>query len=261
MPSSSENRLTFLVTVPISIALPAAIGVAILRYRLWEIDILINRTLVYVPLTGILSGVYAALTSLLQRVFIAITGTKSDGAIVLTTLVLASTFTPIKNALQAFVDKRFKNPLEPQAALKTFKRQIQAIEEVIDGEKAARRFLDESAAALQASCGAITLLQDGQPQVVSVTGDWEAGRETLAIAIGKENRNIGMLYLGLRRDGTDYTEAGISLLAGVADSLESPGSVTQAELFNRLPLDLNDKRGRSKWIRRCRSSSQIHLLQ
>ncbi len=87
----------------------------------------------------------------------ALTGTKSDGAIVLTTLILASTFTPIKNALQAFVDRRFKNPREPLAALKTFKRQIQAIEEVVDRESAARRFLDKSTTALQASCGAVIL--------------------------------------------------------------------------------------------------------
>ena len=157
----TDNKLTYLVAVPVSIALPAAIGMAILRYRLWEIDILINRTLVYIPLTGILSGLYAASTSLLQRVFVAFTGTKSDGAIVLTTLILASTFTPIKNALQAFVDRRFKNPLEPLAALKSFKRQIQTIEEVVDRESAARRFLEESAAALQASCGAVFLSHEG----------------------------------------------------------------------------------------------------
>ena len=215
----TDNKLTYLVAVPVSIALPAAIGMAILRYRLWEIDILINRTLVYIPLTGILAGLYAASMPLLQRAFIAFTGAKSDGAVVLTTLILASTFTPIKNALQGLVDRRFKNPTEPLAALKTFKRQIQTIEEVVNRESAARRFLDESASALQASCGAVFLSRKGVPQVVSVTGSWEAGRETLTIPIGKEKRSIGTLYLGIRRDGSAYTETETSLLAGVAESL------------------------------------------
>jgi hypothetical protein len=215
----TDNKLTYLVSVPVSIALPAAIGMAILRYRLWEIDILINRTLVYIPLTGILSGLYAASTSLLQRAFVAITGAKSDGAIVLTTLILASTFTPIKNALQALVDRRFKNPLEPLAALKTFKRQIQTIEEVVDRESAVRRFLNESAAALQASCGAVFLAHEGLSRVVLVTGGWEAGRETLTIPIGKEANNVGTVYLGLRGDGTAYTEAEGALLTSVAESL------------------------------------------
>ena len=215
----TENKITYLVSIPVAIALPAAVGMAILRYRLWNIDILINRTLVYVPLTGILSGVYAASTSLLQRFFVAVTGTKSDGAIVLTTLILAATFTPIKNALQAFVDRRFKNPLEPLVALNTFKRQIQVIEEVMDRESAARRFLGESASALQASSGAIFLSQAHAQRVVATTGDWVSGQEALAIPIGKDQADIGTLFLGLRQDGTPYTEAEISLLTSVANSL------------------------------------------
>jgi len=213
------NKLIFLVSIPMSIALPTAVGMAILRYRLWEIDILINRTLVYIPLTGILAGLYSASISLLQRVFVATTGTRSDGAVVLTTLILTSTFTPIKNALQGLVDRRFKTPVEPLAALKTFKRQIQSVEEVVDSVSAARRFLNESATALQASCGAVVLSHNGQSQEVSVTGDWEAGRETLTIPIGREKKRLGMLYLGPRTDGTAYTQAETSLLEGVADSL------------------------------------------
>ena len=100
-----ENKLTFLIVIPVSLALPAAVGIAILRHRLLDIDILINRTLVYVPLTGILAGLYAASMSLLQRAFVGITGAKSDIAIVMTTLILTSTFTPIKNALQGLVDR------------------------------------------------------------------------------------------------------------------------------------------------------------
>jgi hypothetical protein len=88
--------------------LPIAAGIAITRYRLYNIDNLINRALVYLPLTGILGGLYAAGVALFQRIFVAVTGDKSDAAIVLATLVLASLFTPIKNSLQNFVDKRFK---------------------------------------------------------------------------------------------------------------------------------------------------------
>ncbi|MCJ7613672.1 hypothetical protein MUO71_02745, partial [Candidatus Bathyarchaeota archaeon] len=215
----NDNKLTYLVAIPVSIALPAAVGIAVLRYRLWEIDILINRTLVYVPLTAILSGLYAASISLLQKMFIATTGAKSDGAVVLTTLILTATFTPIKGAIQSFVDRRFKNPVEPQAALKAFKSQVQTVEEVVNKESALRRFLEDSVSALQASCGAVSLSNGGVPQVVSVNGDWTAGRETLTIPIGQETGSIGTLFLGPRRDGTAYTQAEISLLTGVAGSL------------------------------------------
>src|SRR5579862_381047 len=57
--------------------LPVAIGIAILRYRLYDIDVIIRRTVVYVPLTAILAGLYAATTALFQKVFIAVTGERS----------------------------------------------------------------------------------------------------------------------------------------------------------------------------------------
>jgi hypothetical protein len=89
-------------------AFPAAVGVAILRNRLYDIDLIINRTVVYVLLTAILAGVYTAAVALFQRTFVAMTGQNSDLAIVMTLFVLATVFTPIKNTLQAAVDRRIK---------------------------------------------------------------------------------------------------------------------------------------------------------
>ena len=87
---------------------PVAVVVAVLRYRLYEIDTLINRTLVYVPLVGIVAGLYAASVALLQRLFVAATGNTSDAAAVISALALAAVFTPIRNAIQSAVDRRFK---------------------------------------------------------------------------------------------------------------------------------------------------------
>ena len=86
----------------------AAVAIAILRYRLYEIDIIINRTLVYGALSAVLAGVYTASITLSQRLFMAVTGERSDAAIVLTTLIVAATFTPLKSRLQASVDARIK---------------------------------------------------------------------------------------------------------------------------------------------------------
>jgi hypothetical protein len=88
--------------------LPLAAAVAILHHRLYDIDVILNRALVYIPLTAILAGLYAAGVALFQRLFVAVTGDRSDGAVVITTLVLAGLFTPVKNGLQNFVDRRFK---------------------------------------------------------------------------------------------------------------------------------------------------------
>ncbi len=97
-------------------AVPLAVGIAILKYRLYDIDLIINRTLVYVPLTGIVAGLFAASIALFQRLAQALTGETSDTAIIISALILASLFTPIKNGLQAVVDKYFKeNPQYNQA--------------------------------------------------------------------------------------------------------------------------------------------------
>jgi hypothetical protein len=97
--------------IPLAVAIalvPGAIGVAVLRYHLYDIDLIINRTLVWVPLTALLGGGYAALVALLQRVFINVTGDKSDAAIIISTLVLASLFTPVRRVLDSIVDSRFR---------------------------------------------------------------------------------------------------------------------------------------------------------
>ena len=100
--------------VPLAICVglvPAAIGIAVLRYRLYDVDFLINRTLVWVPLTALLGGLYASLVALIQRIFVNVTGDRSDAAIIITTLVLAGLFTPARRILDTIVDTRFRvNP-------------------------------------------------------------------------------------------------------------------------------------------------------
>jgi hypothetical protein len=89
---------------------PLAAAVAIMRYGLYEIDVLINRTFVFGALTAVLAGLYAAGIRLFQSLFVAVTGQESDGALVLTTLVLATTFTPIKSRLESVAAHRYALP-------------------------------------------------------------------------------------------------------------------------------------------------------
>ncbi len=86
---------------------PIAIGVAILRYRLYEIDTLINRTLVYGALTAMLVGVYVGSIVVLQGLLRALTGQESQLAIVASTLAVAALFSPLRHRIQGFIDRRF----------------------------------------------------------------------------------------------------------------------------------------------------------
>jgi len=89
------------------LSVPIAIGVAILRYRLYEIDLIINRTLVYGSLTAMLVGLYLVGIVVLQRLFVLLTGQKSTLAVVASTLLIAAMFTPLRRRIQSFIDRRF----------------------------------------------------------------------------------------------------------------------------------------------------------
>ena len=101
-----ENLLEDAVTLSF-VGVPVAVGIAILRYRLYEIDIIINRALVYVSLTATLVALYFGGIVVLQRLFVALTGEKSTLAVVASTLLIAALFNPLRRRIQGFIDHRF----------------------------------------------------------------------------------------------------------------------------------------------------------
>ena len=89
------------------LGLPAAIGIAVLKYRLYDIDLIINRTIVYGALTAALVSVYLGGIVLLQGAFRTLTGQESQLAIVASTLAIAALFGPLRRRIQGFIDHRF----------------------------------------------------------------------------------------------------------------------------------------------------------
>jgi hypothetical protein len=89
------------------VGIPISMGIAITRYKLYEIDLLINRTLVYGSLTAMLVALYFGGIVVLQRVFVFLTGQQSTLAVVASTLLIAALFTPLRRRIQSFIDRRF----------------------------------------------------------------------------------------------------------------------------------------------------------
>jgi PAS domain S-box-containing protein len=99
--------VSFMLVIASVVGLPVAVGIAILRYRLYNIDLLLNRTLVYGALTAVLAAVYFGIIVLFQALFRAFTGQESQLAVVVSTLAIAALFTPLRLRIQSFIDRRF----------------------------------------------------------------------------------------------------------------------------------------------------------
>jgi hypothetical protein len=106
-PDSWLKLLDGTATALFFLAIPIGIGTAIFRYRLWDIDVLINRTLVYGTLTVLLTAVYVGLTIGVQALLRSVIGQDSGVAIVISTLAVAALFQPVRRRLQRMIDRRF----------------------------------------------------------------------------------------------------------------------------------------------------------
>jgi hypothetical protein len=206
-------QFSAVVFLPLLLLFPLTVAVAITRYRLLEFDAIVNRAIVYGALTAVLAGLYTAAISLSQRVFVGLTGEKSDAAVVLTTLIVASAITPMLTRLQTWVDRQFREL--PAGALRAFEAEVAEFLELNDPELLSQRFLGEAVLSLGAEAGAVVRVQDGRPITVHTHGPWR-GTALMSVPLGSEGESYGVLMIGPRRDGRRYRRSEAESLAEVA---------------------------------------------
>ena len=117
----------YVVVIAALVGFPVSVGIAIVRYRLYDIDIIINRTLVYGSLTATLTLMYFGVVTATQALFRVITGQEQppQGVVVASTLVIAALFNPLRRRFQSFIDRRFyRSKYDARKTLEGFSAQL-----------------------------------------------------------------------------------------------------------------------------------------
>ena len=272
-----------LVAVPVfylaTMTIPVTLLFALLRYRLWEVDALINRSLVYGALTAALIAVYFASAAILQRGIESLTGQRSDLAIMASTLMIALLFQPMRARLQALIDQRFyRRSLSFREAFAEFAHEVRTI---IDLRQLLSLLVDRTADVLDVTHAAVFLCprspgeaselslgyardwpDDGSP---SLPGDPAWRQHFAALAAGRvvsrpehpslpllvplvgprrgdagvQPTLIAVLAVGPQRSGRGYSRNDIANLAVLADQAGTALSV--AQLFEEKQLEARRK--------------------
>jgi hypothetical protein len=212
------------------ILFPITVGIALLRYRLWNVNMVINRTLVYVPLTSILTVIYTTSLAVSQRLFVTATGEMPQAVAIFTTIVLTTTFSPIKSALQGYVDRNFKEAPEKLKELDALGEHVAQVVQALDHPSLAQRVVETIVRAHHAGGAALYLATTGQVsahstpsrttpsritggrqmQLVYATPNWNGpnlnGEEgEVSILLARHGEVYGRLLLGQPCDREDYT--------------------------------------------------------
>jgi hypothetical protein len=206
------------VFLPPLLVFPISVGLAILRYRLWEVDSIVNHAFVYGLLTAVLAGVFAAMIAFTQRLFLAITGEQSDMAILITTLIVAATFTPLKAKIEGFVTRQFRDTYDQMRDLRTYAEQVHAFVVMNDAKRITRRLLEDSVRTLKAQSGALCLQIDGRLELVHTIGPWR-GNPRLSVNLDCDSHHHGILLLGPPLPEQSYDQQEADALQQVANEV------------------------------------------
>ena len=171
------ERVGFALNIATIPAVPIAIGIAILRYRLYDIDLIINRTLVYGSLTATLALLYVGGVLALQGTFHTLTGQGSQLAVVASTLAIAALFNPLRRRIQSFIDRRFyRRKYDARKTLDAFNTRLR---DEVDLDSLTANLVTVVEDTMQPAHVSVWLRPDPHPE------EWD-GRSNLTGAAGKE---------------------------------------------------------------------------
>lgn len=228
------EMLTMQMFPPIFSIVPIALLIAIFRYQLFDIEMLVNRTMVYAPLTAILGGLIPPAVVGFRWLIEAFTGEKqSEVALILAALFISAVASHLRPKLQVIADRHFRPRPDQTKRLLEFGNQVRSVIQVIDGSQMASKLLDEAVGALGTDRGAITLTFDGTSRVVRTKGTWD-GIVALEVPLQRVGERMGSLPLGPRTNQAPYTPQDILALNTAADAVSQALALLGEEQWRKM---------------------------
>ncbi len=213
LPLNSFNLLAGLFTLLI----PISFAIAIVRENLFDIDLIINRTLIYAPLTALLAILFALTNSLLNFLLSGIAGGNSQISLVVNTAVVVIAFNPLKDKLQEIVDKRFKAKPNPAKQLEAFSAQLRAEMTPLDVPRVTRSFLRTIVEGYDADGAQLDLNYHDLHLTNSFGKNGDAPNQQIPLLIQKEQ--VGQVNLGARRKERAWEAKDIKAISDAANVL------------------------------------------
>jgi len=281
------------VTLPIAPEIPAlsmiffplAVGYAVIRHGLFEIDVLVRRSLLYFTLTVVFLGLYFLFVTLLQRLFQIVLGETTDLSVIISTLLIAALFMPLRNQLQTFIDRTFyRERYDYQRSLLRFAESTRTI---IDLAELLRQLVAQVRETMHVAHGAVFLVNDAQtltlaeaqgvdlPPTTTVSpspdlvtgllrgypldappgGAFAAWPARLLVPLVHQHKLEGILGLGPKLSGAPYSDEDRGLLTTLADQVAA--AITIAQLVQ----ETEDKRRMEQELAIARDIQQSFFPQ
>ena len=216
-----DLNLLLLFTVSL-LLLPFAVSFAVVRYRLWEIDLLVNRALVYGALTAVVAGAFVLGVVGFGSALASQIGGGRTVAGVVTGVVLVGVFQPVRRRIQRGVDRRFyRDKFDAEQAIDAFVLSVPDLVDATDVERAIEQVVDNAVHAT--GCWVVVGDGLGVPDDATPVGRPDRALDAmwpeeavLLVPLVTQGRAVGGVFLGPRRSDTDYTAIDRKLLERMA---------------------------------------------
>jgi GAF domain-containing protein len=211
-----------LVAIPLMylayIGVPLALTLSMLHHRLYDIDLVVHRALVYVPVAAVLAGILAVTLFIAQGAVVAITGERSELVTAVATLVVVAAFEPVRAGVTALVDRAFLRVRDPAADARALEREVTSVLDVLDRQRLASRLLATVSDAYEPTGAAVLVNDDAPLHRLAATPGWDGSAQVI-LPLMVDGRRIGTLALGERRRASGYTDRDLDALGDLAGTI------------------------------------------